>query len=100
MAQLAHTSTPAAVPVPVTAPSTDDAIMQRVQSMIAESERKQNIDFTERAVRQNAEFETVRRRDLETVSTRIGTLQGQTGAQLGQLQQGFNILATRVSQQK
>lgn len=98
MVQLAHTS---AAAVPVAARSADDdAIMQRVRSMIEESERKQNIDFTERAVRQSAAFEAQRRADLESVSTRIGTLQGQTGAQLGQLQQGFNILATRVSQQK
>lgn len=100
MAQLAHTSTPAAAPAPVAARPNDDAIIQQVKTMIDASERKQNIDFTERIVRQNATFEAQRRYDLESVSTRIGTLQGQTGAQLGQLQQGFNILATRVSQQK
>lgn len=98
MARLAHTSTPAAAAVPVTARSSDDAIMQRVQSMIDDTVRRQNIDFTERIVRQNAAMEAQRRADLESVATRIGTLQGQTGAQLGQLQQGFNILATRVSQ--
>jgi hypothetical protein len=100
MARLAHTSAPAAAPVPVTARPSDDAIMQRVQSMIDDSVRRQNIDFTERIVHQNASMEAQRRADLESVATRIGTLQGQTGAQLGQLQQGFNILATRVSQQK
>jgi hypothetical protein len=100
MAQLAHASTPAATPTPVAARSNDDAIMQRVQSMIDDTGRRQNIDFTERIVRQNAAMEAQRRADLESVSSRIGTLQGQTGAQLGQLQQGFNILATRVSQQK
>lgn len=94
MAQLAHANTPAAAPEPVTARPTDDAIMQRVRSMIEESERNQNIAFTERAVRQNAELEALRRRDLESMGIRLG----QTGVQLGQLQQGFNILATRVSQ--
>jgi hypothetical protein len=98
MAQIAHASTPAATPTPVAVRSNDDAIMQRVQSMIDDTVRRQNIDFTERIVRQNAAMEAQRRADLESVSTRIGTLQGQTGAQLGQLQQGFNILATRVSQ--
>ncbi|HEY7189722.1 MAG TPA: zf-HC2 domain-containing protein [Vicinamibacterales bacterium] len=100
MSRLAHTSTAAATPVPVTARSSDDALMQRVQSMIDDSVRRQNVDFTERIVHQNAALEAQRRADLESMATRIGTLQGQTGAQLGQLQQGFNILATRVSQQK
>jgi hypothetical protein len=96
MTQLAHASTPAATPVPVAARSSDDAIIQQVRSMIAESERSQNIAFTERAVRQSAELEALRRRDLESMGMRLG----QTGVQLGQLQQGFNILATRVSSQQ
>jgi len=41
-----------------------------------------------------------RRADLESVSNKIGLVQGQAREQLGQLQQGFNFLATRVSQQK
>ena len=100
MARLAHANTPAATAVPVTARSTDDAIMQRVRAMIDESVHNQNVDFTERIVRQNAAFEAQRRADLEAVGARIVTLQGQTGQQLGQLQQGFNILANRVSLQK
>jgi len=100
MAQLAHANSPAAAPVPVTARASGDVTMEQVKALIADSERKQNIDFTERAVRQNATFEAQRRADLESVSTRIGTLQGQTRGELGQLQQGFNYLATRVSQQK
>jgi putative zinc finger protein len=93
MTQLAHTSTPA--PVPVTARSAD-VTMEQVKALIAESERKQNVDFTERAVRQNATFEAQRRADLESIGIRIG----QTGQQLGQLREGFSILATKVSQQK
>jgi Putative zinc-finger len=100
IAQLAHSSTPVAAPVPVAARSGDDLTMAQVKALIAESEHKQNVDFTERAVRQRAEFEIQRRADLESMGSRIGTLQGQTGAQLGQLRQGFEILATRVSQQK
>jgi putative zinc finger protein len=98
MAQLAHASTPA--PTPVATRAASDVTMEQVKALIEESERRQNIDFTQRAVRQSAAFEAQRRADLESVSSRIGTLQGQTGAQLGQLQQGFNFLATRVSQQK
>jgi len=100
MAQIAHASTPAPAPVPATARSAGDVTMEQVRALIAESEKNQNIAFTERAVRQNATFEAQRRADLESVSTRIGTLQGQTRGELGQLQQGFNYLATRVSQQK
>jgi hypothetical protein len=97
MTQLAHTSAPTPVPV-TTRPA--DVTMEQVKALIAESERKQNIDFTERAVRQNATFEAQRRADLESMSTRIGLVQGQAREQLGQLQQGFNILANRVSLQK
>ena len=97
MTQLAHANAPAAVPTPVAARSTDDAIMQRVQTLIEESVRKQNVDFTERIVHQNATLEAQRRADLESMSTRIGLVQGQAREQLGQLQQGFNILANRVS---
>jgi len=98
MTRLAHASTPAAAPAPVTARSSDDAIMQRVQTLLDDSVRRQNIDFTERIVRQNAALEAQRRADLESMATRIGLVQGQAREQLGQLQQGFNILATRVSQ--
>jgi putative zinc finger protein len=97
MTQLAHANPPAAAPTPAAARSTDDAIMQRVQTMLDESVRKQNVDFTERIVRQNATLEAQRRADLESISTRIGLVQGQAREQLGQLQQGFNILANRVS---
>jgi hypothetical protein len=100
MAQLAHATAPAPAPVPVAARSTADVTMEQVRALIADSERKQNIDFTERAVRQSAAFEAQRRADLESVSNKIGLVQGQAREQLGQLQQGFNFLATRVSQQK
>jgi len=98
MAQLAHANPPA--PAPVAARSSGDVTMEQVKALIAESVHNQNIDFTERIVRQNAAFEAQRRADLEAVGARIVTLQGQTGQQLGQLQQGFNILANRVSLQK
>jgi Putative zinc-finger len=102
MVQIAHASTPvpAPAPVPVAARSIGDVTMEQVRALIAESERKQNIDFTERAVRQSAAFEAQRRADLESVSNKIGLVQGQAREQLGQLQQGFNFLATKVSQQK
>jgi len=102
MVQIAHASAPAPAPapVPVTARSIGDVTMEQVRALIAESERKQNIDFTERAVRQSAALEAQRRADLESVSNKIGLVQGQAREQLGQLQQGFNFLATRVSQQK
>jgi len=95
MTQLAHANTSTPAPVPVTARSAD-VTMEQVKALIADSERKQNVDFTERAVRQNATFEAQRRADLESIGIRIG----QTGQQLGQLREGFSILATKVSQQK
>jgi hypothetical protein len=97
----ANTSTP--TPVPVAARSSDDAIIQRVQQLLAQSEERQRIEFTERTVRQASGFEAQRRADLETVRTTLGQFQGTTGAEVRQQRQAIdeiNRYLVRVSQQR
>ena len=74
--------------VPVAARVDEDAIMQKVQTLLAE----QRIDFTERMVRQRGEFDAIRRADLQSVGTRVG----QIGTELQQHRQTIDGLAVRV----
>src|SRR5262245_42139089 len=92
MTQLARaSSTPQPNAVPVAERSSDDAIMQKVQTLLAE----QRIDFTERLVRQNGEFQALRRADLESMGRSVG----QIGNELRQHRQAIDgINAVRVSQ--
>jgi anti-sigma factor RsiW len=74
--------------VPVAARVDEDAIMQKVQTLLAE----QRIDFTERMVRQRGEFDALRRADLQSVGTRVG----QIGTELQQHRQTLDGIAFRV----
>jgi hypothetical protein len=97
-----HAST-AAQPTPVSVKSNDEAIMQRVQALLAQSEERQRIEFTERTVRQASAFEAQRRADLETVRTTLGQFQGTTGAEVRQQRQAIdeiNRYLVNVSQQR
>lgn len=102
MAQLARTNSSTQA-VPVAARSADDAIMQRVQALIAQSEERQRVEFTERTVRQASAFEAQRRADLETVRATFGQFQGTTSAEVRQQRQAIdeiNRYLVRVSQQR
>jgi len=99
----ANSATPTPTPVPVAARPSDDAIIQRVQQLLAQSEERQRIEFTERTVRQASAFEAQRRADLETVRTTLGQFQGTTGAEVRQQRQAIdeiNRYLVRVSQQR
>jgi hypothetical protein len=105
MAQLVRntaTNTPPQA-VPVSGRSSDDAIIQRVQALIAQSEERQRVEFTERTVRQASSFEAQRRADLETVRATFGQFQGTTSAEVRQQRQAIdeiNRYLVRVSQQR
>lgn len=89
--------------VPVSARSADDAIMQRVQALITQSEERQRVEFTERTVRQASSFEAQRRADLETVRATFGQFQGTTSAEVRQQRQAIdeiNKYLVNVSQQR
>jgi len=99
MAQLARTYVAAPAPTPVAARSGDDAIMQRVQALITQSEERQRIEFTERSVRQASAYEAQRRADFESVRATFG----QTGAEVRQQRQAIdeiNRYLVRVNQQR
>ena len=99
---MSHANT-AAQATPVVSKSSDDAIMQRVQALLAQSEERQRIEFTERTVRQASAFEAQRRADLDTVRTTLGQFQGTTGAEVRQQRQAIdeiNRYLVNVSQQR
>ncbi|HEY1306875.1 MAG TPA: hypothetical protein VGF24_25150 [Vicinamibacterales bacterium] len=93
-------ATPVATPV---AAHSDDALLQRVQALIEQSEVRQRIDFTERMVAQQQKFEAQRRVDFDQVSTRVGRMsdeqrkQRQASEDLAQM---VRSLAQPVSQQR
>src|SRR5262245_1937093 len=90
MTQLARAnSTPPPQAVPVAAQANDDAMMRKwVQTLLEE----QRIDFTERMVRQQGEFEARRRADLESMGRSVG----QIGTELRQHRQAIDGIV-RVS---
>jgi anti-sigma factor RsiW len=99
MAQLVRASaTTAPAPTPVTARS-DDAIMQRVQELLEQSEARQRVEFTERLVRQAGTIEAQRRADLES----FGRSVGQINAVVRQHREAIdenNRMLVRVSQSR
>lgn len=86
-----------AVPVAAQASAGDDAIMRRVEALIAESEKGLRTEFTLRAVEQRRDLEALRRVDLASVSERFGQSLGQTNAEIRQQREAINFLL--VSQQ-
>ena len=97
---------PRAAATPVATPAaahSDDALLQRVQALIEQSEARQRIDFTERMVRERVRFETQRRVDLESMGTRVGRMsdeQRQQRQASEALAQAVRSLAQPVSQQR
>ena len=97
MAQL-RTSAPA----PAQASTADEAIMRRVQALVAESEERQRKEFTIRSVELARDFEAQRRVDLASVRQTVGQFQGTTGAEVRQQREAIdqiNNYLIRVSQQ-
>ncbi|HKE82895.1 MAG TPA: hypothetical protein VKB50_04040 [Vicinamibacterales bacterium] len=97
---------PRAAATPVATPAaahSDDALLQRVQALIEQSEVRQRIDFTERMVAQQQKFEAQRRVDFDQVSTRVGRMsdeQRQQRQASEALAQVVRSLAQPVSQQR
>jgi len=92
MAEIPHAAaTPVGTPA---AAHSDDALLQRVQALIEQSEARQRVEFTERMVRQQGLFEAQRRVDLESMGTRVGRV----GDELLRQRQASEELARALNQ--
>lgn len=76
---------------------TTNLTMQQVQSLIAESEQRQQRELTLRTAEVIRDFDTQRRGDLARIQQTFGRLEGTTGAEAEQQRQMLNYLM-RVSQ--
>ena len=68
----------------------EDAVLERVQSLIAASEERQRRDSIALLANLAREFETQRRVDLRQVEDRLGRIQGTTGLELQQQRDVLN----------
>jgi hypothetical protein len=95
MAQLRPAS-----PAVTVAPSSDEAIMRKVQALVEQSEERQRREFTIRSVELARDIEAQRRVDLASVRETLGTLQGVTGAEMRQQREAIDRINNffRVSQ--
>jgi len=90
----AHTSA-----VPGEAPSSnDEAIIRRVQELIAESEKGLRTEITLRSVDLARDFETQRRVDLASVRETFGQFQGVTGKEMREQREAINQMTNYVMQ--
>jgi hypothetical protein len=90
----------AARPVPVRATATNEAdLLRRVQTLIDESEKRQQGEFALRIQQLARDFETTRRADLVRIEQSFGRIQGQTGAAIAQQRDYVNYLV-RTSQRQ
>lgn len=85
-----------AVPVAAQASAGDDAIMRRVEALIAESEKGLRTEITLRAVDLKRDLEAEHRVDLASVSERFGQFQGQTNTEIRQHREAIRNLSNFV----
>ena len=76
----------------------DDALLRRVQAMIAASEQRQQRELALRLAQVVRDVDAQRRADLLRVDQNLGQLEGQTGAAVAEQRELLNYLV-RVSQQ-
>jgi anti-sigma factor RsiW len=94
LAQLRQARTVApATPQPVD----QDALIERVRTLIDESEQRQRTEFTLRSAQLVRDVEMQRRADLTRVERTIGLVQGQTGAEVRQNREALNYLGRMVA---
>jgi hypothetical protein len=89
-----------AVPAATQASGSDEAIMRRVQDLVAESEKGLRTEITLRAVDLRRDFEMARRVDLASVRESVGQWQGVTNAEIRRQTQAIDTISNiLVSQQ-
>lgn len=88
-----------ASPVQTAARTDDDAFMQRVRSMLAESEERQRGELALRTAQVLRDMEIQRKVDMATVQQDIDKIQGITGAELKRQGELQNMLINRVGLQ-
>jgi len=100
-AEIAQLRQPAASTVAEKTPSSEEAVMRQVRSLLEASEERQRREFTLRSVDLARDFEAQRRIDLASVRETVGQLQGVTGAEIRQQREAIDRLNNfiRVSQQ-
>jgi hypothetical protein len=79
----------------------DDDIMKKVETLLAQSEERQRREFTLRSVEMARAFETQRRVDMASVREAVGQFQGVTGTEIRQQREAIDRINNfiRVSQQ-
>lgn len=83
---------------PATTQTVDqDALIERVRTLIDESEQRQRTEFTLRSAQLVRDVEMQRRADLTRVERTIGLVQGQTGAEVRQNREALNYLGRMVA---
>ena len=83
-------ATPPAAPLRVAAPADENAVLERVASMLAASEDRQRRESIALMANFAREFETQRRVDLRQVEDRLSRIQGTTGVELQQQRDALN----------
>jgi anti-sigma factor RsiW len=93
------TARTSASPRAVASRQDDEALLQQVQALISESERRQQQELTLRTAELVKDVDAQRRGDLARIERTFGQMEGTTGVQVEQQRQLLNYLM-RVSQQK
>jgi Putative zinc-finger len=96
MTQLRSAATP---PQPVQLAAADEQVVQRVRTLLAESEQRQQREMAIRLSQVLRDVDTQRRMDLARIEQTFGQMEGVTGAELLQQREAINYLR-RVSSQR
>jgi hypothetical protein len=78
----------------------DDALVKRVQTLIQESERRQQRELALRVAEVARDAQAQRQADLVKIDRSLGLIQSRTGVEVMRTQQQLNSLAQRVSEQR
>lgn len=94
-----RTASSAAVVTPVRGEREDEAVLRRVQTLLAESEERQRRELALRTAQMLRDVEVQRRSDLAQVQRTMGEMEGLTGAEIRQQRETLNYLIN-VSQRR
>src|SRR5262249_24849723 len=89
---------PAAVALPVSVTSGDEATLRRVRQMVQDSERRQESELALRLAEAVRELQAQRLADLGKIDRTLGLMQNRTGIEVLRTQRQVNTLAQQVSQ--
>ena len=96
----AGTSPAAAVRVPAQSAANDDAVIQRVRALLAESEERQQRELAVRLSQVLRDVDTQRRMDLRRIEQTFGQMEGLTRPELADQRQMINYLFQRTGTQR